>query len=71
MCCLKVNFYCCVERTVNSESFDLLHDINKDHEVFRRTVGQHGNLLKQQHPVCLHLLVFLYSLGASGSDCNN
>lgn len=53
------------------ESFDLLYDLIKDHHVFKRKMGPHGNLLKVQYPIRLQLLVFLYSLGCSGSDCNN
>lgn len=51
--------------------FESLHELIKDHRAFRWRIGCHCNLLKQQNPVCLQLLVFLSSLGASGSDSNN
>lgn len=56
---------------MHHESFDLLHDLIKDHQVFRQRMGWVGNLLKQQYPIYLQLLIFQYSLGACGSDCNN
>lgn len=56
---------------MHHESFDLLHDLIKDHQVFRQRMGWDGNLLKQQYPIYIQLLIFQYSLGACGSDCNN
>ncbi len=47
---------------MHRESFGILHDFIKDHHAFRHRFGCHGNLLKQQYPVRLQLLVFLYSL---------
>jgi hypothetical protein len=42
------------------ESFDLLQDLLKDHLVFCRRTGPAGNLLRQQYPVQLQIMVFLY-----------
>jgi hypothetical protein len=56
--------------SMHRESFDLLQDLLKDHLVFCHCTGPAGNLLRQQYPVQLQIMVFLYSLGASSSDCN-
>ncbi len=53
---------------VHKESFWKLLDYIKDFEGFKRSTGEHGVLYTPQAPVKYQLLIFLYVLGATGSD---
>jgi hypothetical protein len=55
---------------VHKESFWKLYSYIKDYSGFHRRRGALGDLYRPQAPVKYQLLVFLYVLGASGSDAN-
>jgi len=55
---------------VQKESFRMLVDEVKDYWEFRPRVGRYGRLYRRKAPIQNQLLVFLYVLGASGSDAN-
>jgi hypothetical protein len=55
---------------VQKDSFRMLVDEVKDYWEFRPRIGRHGRLYRRKAPVQNQLLVFLYVLGASGSDAN-
>jgi hypothetical protein len=55
---------------VQKESFRMLVDQVKEYWEFVPRVGRYGRLYRPKAPVQNQLLVFLYVLGASGSDAN-
>ncbi len=55
---------------VQKDSFRLLVDEVKDYWEFCPRVSRHGRLYHCKAPIQNQLLVFLYVLGASGSDAN-
>ncbi len=52
------------------ESIDLLLALLNDHLVFHHCTVPAGNLLWRKYPVQLQIMVFLYLLCASNSNCN-
>ena len=55
---------------VERDSFHMLVDLIKNHEVLQCRMGPIGYLYKNQAPVQLQLLVFLFVVGSFGSDLN-
>jgi hypothetical protein len=55
---------------VHKESFNMLVEEVKKYWEFCPRIGRHGRLYHRKAPVQNQLLVFLYVLGASGSDAN-
>jgi hypothetical protein len=55
---------------MHRESFWKLYQYIQHHAVFNRVLGAHGEMYKPQIPVRYQLALFLYMLGANGSDAN-
>jgi hypothetical protein len=55
---------------IQKESFILLVNDVKEYREFKPRRGRYGSLYRPKAPVQNQLLVFLYVLGAVGSDAN-
>jgi hypothetical protein len=55
---------------IPKESFMILSEDIKDYQEFQQQQGRYGNLYRPKAPLKNQLLVFLYVLGAVGSDAN-